>query len=215
MFATRIVFAGSRSLRAEYLSLVGQVVTACIEGGTVQFAIGCAEGADAAALTALLAAQQAPFVHVFAVGSQRGEGFPTPYTPSLLRNAEAAGCKVTWLAGGELEKPLTKRLFSRTAHCVRSVAGHPGGVLCAFFGAGRSSGTVFACKVALSCGLTVVAFNCGGELPSLPGGGQWVAAPAPFNGGVVWKPNGRHTKQKRTQPRIVRVQPDAPDRQPT
>jgi len=195
MFASRVVFAGSRSLRPEYVPLVGRVVTACVEVGTAKFAVGCAAGVDAAVLSALIAARQAPFVSVFAVGSKRGEGFPTLYTPLLIRNAEAAGCQVVWLAGGELEKPLSKRLYARTARCVRSIKGYPGGVLCAFFGAGPSHGTVFACKVAQSCGLTVVAFNCGGEIPSLPGGGRWVAAPAPFSGGLVWKPNGRQTKR--------------------
>ena len=197
MFATRVVFTGSRALRVAHTTLVGQVAIACVEAGTAQFAVGCAAGADAAALVALLAAQQAPFVRVFAVGSQRGEGFPSTYTLPLIRNAQAAGCKVTWLAGGGLEKPLMKRLLSRTAKCVRFIAEHPGGVLCAFFGAGRSSDTEFACKVALSCGLTVVAYTCGGKLPSLPGSGQWVNAPAPFSGGVVWQTHRRKAKRKR------------------
>jgi len=196
---------GSRCLSGEWLPLVRSVVAAVL-GGWRRVAVGCARGADAAALLASLplvrqrSGLSAPLVQVFcafgrsAEGSWSGSAVSSVLAADALAVSPGHGCaapvSVRWLAGGPASVPLRRRLAARSAALVRAVGrSGPGCGLVAFVAGGRvvSPGTWLSVRLALSGGVPVVVFLCGCEasaLPSfLPGVGpvSWVPA-----GSGVW-----------------------------
>jgi hypothetical protein len=189
--AVPVVFAGSRSLPASASALVSGVVVRCVAAGVPSFSVGCASGADLAALSALVRSGVAPRVSVFAVGSAAGAGFWSCSAPLwALSGSAAAGASVSWLAGGPLSVPLSSRLARRSLACVGSVPA--GSVFCAFLSSPFSRGSLLSARAAVARGLRVVVFCCGfapSALPSL-GVGRWVSVPSSsaFAGGFCWAP---------------------------
>lgn len=185
-----VAFGGSRSLPAAFSPLVVRVVSGCVSAGASSFAVGCASGADAVALSALVAAGAASRVRVFAVGSSSGAGFWRCSALAGVRAAASAGAAVSWLAGGALSVPLVRRLAARSRACVASLGA--GGVFCVFVSSPSSRGSFGAARAAVSLGVRVVAFPCGfagSALPSL-GGGAWVpVSSGVFVGGWLWRPS--------------------------
>ncbi len=122
MVAPLVMVCGSRSLPAAALPLVGRVVADFLAAGS-RLAVGCAAGADAAALAAALAAGAAPRVSVFAVGGADGSGFAGSVSAVAgVRTALAAGAVIKWWSGGSVSVPLRERLAARSLACVRAAA---------------------------------------------------------------------------------------------
>lgn len=168
-----VVFGGSRALPGSAAPLVARVVGAALRRGW-SVACGCAAGADQLALSAVLAAGQAPRLSVFCAGSRSGAGFWRCSAPlPLLRSAEQAGSRVSWEAGGSLRIPLKARLLRR------SHAGLAGAQVAVFFlAAPGSAGSLRVAAAAAQRGLQVFAFAVG-----------FAGAPAPLAGCAgSWQP---------------------------
>jgi hypothetical protein len=192
--------SGSRSLPAG--APVAPAVTALLRRSSV--AVGCAVGADAAALAAAVGAGAVDRLRVFAAFGADGAGAWRGSAVAPVQAAAAAGGHVAWWAGGGPGVPLMGRLAQRSAAMVRAVAsaGGGGGVVgfpagacpagCVPAAAWRSSGSGTWSTLALAAGLglPVVVFPAGwspGALPAWPGG-SWACA-----GGGVWASAWRFT----------------------
>ncbi len=188
-----VMFCGSRSFQSA--SQVGAVVCSVLGGGRC-VATGCAAGADALAVSSVLAQGAASRLSVLAVGCSSGQGFAGSASAFAgVVSAQAAGASVQWLAGGALSLPLRARLARRSLACVRSSAVGAGSGLVAFvsgppprrFGVGAfpscGSGSWSSVAAAAAIGLPVVVFGCAeSQLPVLPVFGHWVRA-----GSGVWQ----------------------------
>lgn len=210
MAAPLVMLCGSRSLPGASAPLVGRVVSALLGAGAA-LSVGCAVGADAAAISAVLAAGAAPRLGVWCAfgpvsppwpaARYRAPGACSASAVSAVGSALLAGASVRWWAGGPVTVPLRARLARRSLACVRAAsAGGPGSGLVAFvaglpsrpFAAGAwpscGSGSWASVAAAALRGLAVVVVPVGGlagvsvaSLPALPGGGAWV----PVSAGVV------------------------------
>ena len=200
---------GSRSLPGGAAPGVGRVVSALVGAGSV-LAVGCAAGADAAAVSSVVAAGVGSRLRLFAVGGSSGAGFAGKASAfSGVRSAASAGATVSWWAGGGAAVPLRARLARRSLACVRAAAaGGPGSGLVAFvsqlparpFGAGAwpscGSGSWASVAAASQQGLPVVVVPVGplagvsvSSLPALPGGGAWAQVGCGvLAGGFRWVP---------------------------
>lgn len=206
MAAPVVMVCGSRALPAAAARTVGQVVPALLGAGSV-LSVGCATGADAAAVSSAVALGAGSRLRLFAVGGPGGAGFAGQLSAVAgLRAAAAAGAAVSWWAGGPASLPLRARLARRSLACVRAAAaGGPGSGLVAFvaglppqpFSSGTwpscGSGSWAAVAAAARAGLPVVVAPVGGlsgsSLPGLPGGGSWAAVGlAAQVGGFRWLP---------------------------
>ena len=183
-----VAVAGSRSLPAESSPLVAAVCRSLVASGR-SLAVGCATGADAAALASVPVAAVRCFA-AFGPGPGFAGSWRGSAAPAIGRFA-AAGGRVVWLAGGPVSLPLRLRLAART----RAVVAEASAGCVVFFGLPTSRGSALAASLAVGRGLPVFAFPVGFPgllLPSL-GSGQW----APFEGGAgvwagawVWRPVG-------------------------
>lgn len=203
------MLCGSRSLPAGAIPQVGQVASALVWAGSV-LAVGCAAGADAAAVSSVVAVGAAPRLRLFAVGGSSGSGFAGKASAFAgVQAAASAGAVVGWWAGGSSSVPLRARLARRSLACVQaSVAGGPGSGLVAFvsrlparpFGSGAwpscGSGSWASAAAASRLGLPVVVVPVGSlagvsvsSLPALPGGGSWSPLGCGvLSGGFRWQP---------------------------
>lgn len=169
-----VAVVGSRSLPPCGPALVARVVRALARAGR-PLCVGCAVGADSAALSAAVAAGCAPSVSVFAVGGSSGSGFCSLSALPGVRAAAAAGASVSWWSGGPASVPLAARLACRSRACV---AAAPGGLV-ALLSSPSSAGSLAAVSLAAASGLPAFVFCLGFSpslLPSL--GGSWVPAAA-------------------------------------
>jgi hypothetical protein len=185
------------------------VASALLSAGSV-LAVGCAAGADAAAVSSAVAAGAASRLLLFAVGGRSGAGFAGRASAVAgVRSAVAAGAAVSWWAGGAVSVPLRARLVGRSLACVgAAAAGGPGSGLVAFvgqlpprvFGAGAwpscGSGSWGSAGAAALRGLPVVVVPVGSlagvsvsSLPVLPGKGSWSPVlSGALSGGFRWVP---------------------------
>ena len=174
--ALPVAVVGSRSLPAGGAALVGRVVSALVRAGR-PLCVGCAVGADAAAVSAALASGAASRLSVFAVGGPRGAGFWSGSAFAGVVSAGLAGASVYWWSGGGPSAPLRARLACRSRACVTAA---PGGLV-AFLSSPSSVGSLGAVSLAASSGFPVCVF-CLGFSPSLlpvpVPGGAWVPAAA-------------------------------------
>jgi len=183
-----VAVVGSRSLPPGGGALVARVVGALLRAGR-PLCVGCAVGADAAALSAAVSAGFARSVSVFAVGGSSGSGFCSLTALPGVRAAASAGASVSWWSGGPASVPLSARLACRSRACV---AAAPGGVV-AFLSSPSSAGSLAAVSLAACSGLPVCVF-CLGFSPSLLPvpvfGGSWVPAAASglWSGAVRFAP---------------------------
>ena len=95
----KIYFGGSRSLSPSFFSFVAGVVGLALRRG-FGVSVGCAAGADATVVRAVLRfASAASRLSVAAVGSSCGAGFWRGSAPlSLLRSVASRGAAVVWSA---------------------------------------------------------------------------------------------------------------------
>lgn len=209
MRAPVVMVCGSRSLPAAAAPQVARVVSGLLADGSL-VATGCAAGADAAAVSAVLAAGCASRLLLLAVGGSSGSGFAgRASAPAGVFAAAAAGASVRWWAGGPPSLPLRARLAARSLKCTRTAAaGGPGSGLVAFvaqlppraFAPGAwpscGSGSWSSAAAAALLGLPVVVVPVGSlagvalhSLPALPGWGSWSpVAPGALSGGFRWSP---------------------------
>jgi len=121
-------FSGARSLSAGQLAIAQDIARQAAHVGSVY--TGCALGADAAAVAGALPV--GGLLHIFAVGTRTGAGFPRGFVPHHLGGIETTGGVILhWSAGGPLTVPLVARLARRSLAMVRAVAA-AGGSLVAF-----------------------------------------------------------------------------------
>ena len=187
-----VAFSGSRSLAPQFSLLVSASVSSVLSSGAPVL-VGCASGADAAALASLAGSRAASGgagsrSRCFAAFGADGAGSAGSVSAvGLVRAFAASGGSVVWWAGGGSAVPLVARLASRSRAMVACA-----GSLVVFFGSGPSRGSALTARLAASRGLPVVAFPCGcgsAGLPSL-GSGSWVpVAPCafPWGGYFVWR----------------------------
>ncbi len=186
-----VAFVGSRSLPASVAGLVQSVVSAVAAAGR-SACVGCAVGADAAALVS--AVSLGVPVQVFAVGARSGQGFwsGSAFGP-VLSASRLPFVRVAWGAGGPVGQPLPVRLLRRSLACVwwaaRSGAGC--GLVAFVVGGFRSSaGSWRSVRFAVRLGLPVVVFPVGCSVSCFPsfGAGSWVPAAASgvWSSGFRW-----------------------------
>lgn len=175
------VFAvvGSRVLPPCGGRLVARVCAALVRSGG-SLVVGCATGADSAALSAALSGGFVGSVRCFSAFSAGGVGACGVSAVGVVSAFEAAGGCVSWLAGGGLAVPVRARLAVRAAAVVSAAS-----VGCVgFLSSPASVGTSRALLLAAGRGLRVVVFPVGfapSLLPSL-GAGVWL----PCESGGVW-----------------------------
>lgn len=190
-FMSVVALCGSRSLLSVGQAVVPSVVRALVSANR-PISVGCASGADAAVLSAAVAAGAASSVQVFAVGGQCGSGFAgTASALSGVQRAQVSGASVNWWSGGSASVPLRARLVSRSLACLGSASSlvafvnSPPSRAWSGSGVWRScgSGTWSTVAAAAGRGLPVVVFPVGAsfQLPHLPGPGTWAVA-----GNGIW-----------------------------
>ena len=116
-----ILFGGSRALAPDQFPLAEVVARIQDDGQVVR--VGCAIGADRLVIQAAI--RQPGLLSVFAAFSRSGSGAWAGSAVEAVRQAEAAGAQVEYLAGGALNVPLVGRLMGRSrvaaAGCAASV----------------------------------------------------------------------------------------------
>lgn len=208
VFGPVVGFFGSRSWPASPVSGVSvAAVVAAVAGGR-GVAVGCARGADEAALRARLVlpfpASSSPRLSVFAVGGSGGSGFAVSrgrvvsafgsvrWAASVAAaspggHGGACPVSVSWWAGGPASVPLRRRLAARSRAFVSFVAScaSPGSGLVGFVCPGRSVGSWLSVRLGLLAGLPVVVF------PSVSGAAGGFPSSFAGVGAVSWVPAAR------------------------
>lgn len=151
---------GSRSLPASFAPLVSSVVSSYLAQG-FKVASGGAVGADAFALAALLKQGASSSGVVFSAW-QSASGFPASVRPQVSQ-FQAGGGQVVWGSGvsGSARHQVVSALLSRNRRLVSSCS-----VVVAFLH-GSSRGSLYTVRQAVSRGVPVVVYLCGGGA-SLP-----------------------------------------------
>jgi predicted Rossmann fold nucleotide-binding protein DprA/Smf involved in DNA uptake len=179
-----VAVAGSRSLPAGGSQLVASAARQLVAAG-LRLVVGCAAGADAAAVAAVPPAS----ARVLAAFGPSGAGAAGQASAvAVVQAFTAAGGVVSWWAGGGPGVPLSARLSART----RSVVAQASAGLVVFFASPASRGSALAACSAVGRGLPVIAFPLGfpaSQLPSL-GAGCWVPAGGAgvWSGSWLWSP---------------------------
>ncbi len=175
-----VAVAGSRSLPAGGAGVVAGIVQLLIGSGR-SIVVGCASGADAAAVSAVLIAGEAGRLQVLAAfgpvsppwkaARYSAPGAFRASAVSEVAGAALAGVSVVWWAGGGPSVYLCARLAART----RAVVSAASGGLVLFFSSPQSRGSLLAARSAVGRGLPVVAFPLGFSAAQLPalGAGAW------------------------------------------
>jgi hypothetical protein len=179
--SARVLFLGSRGVGLAALPLVRSVVAEVLRR-PVLVGAGCAVGADALALEAVVAGVPASRLSVFCAFASSGAGSWRGSALGSVRLARRAGASLSWLVGGPLSVPLRVRLAARSASAVRwCAAGGSGSGLVAFLSSPSSPGSLGALRLGSSLGLPCVVWCLGFSgslLPSLSGPGSWVCLPS-------------------------------------
>lgn len=153
-------FVGSRSLPASFSPLVSSLVSSfCARGFRV--ASGGAVGADQYALSAVVDQGHSSSTTVFSAWVSLS-GFPVSVRPTVSRFIVSGG-QVVWGVGvsGGSRQSVVSALLGRNRRLVSACS-----VLVAFLH-GSSRGTLFTIRQAVSRGIPVYVFLCGGDA-SLP-----------------------------------------------
>lgn len=165
MFSGPVLVGGSRSLLPSSpagLACSAFVSSLLAAGGLLH--VGCATGADQAALSAavraVVACRSASFqqVRAFAAFGPGGAGSFSGSAVAAVQAAARAGVPVSWLAGGLLSVPLVARLMAR------SLAALGGCSAAVFFAPGV--GSLKVARAALRAGVPVLVACIG--VPSAP-----------------------------------------------
>ena len=115
-----VALCGARSLPDNAIPLVSSVVGALLSAGR-SLSIGCATGADAVAVSAVVSRHACSQLSVFAIGGQCGSGFVGRASSfSGVRVASVLGASVSWWSGGAASLSARQRLVARSLVCVGS-----------------------------------------------------------------------------------------------
>lgn len=184
-----LLVGGSRSLPFASWPAVAAALRPALRA-FVPLNVGCAVGADAAAINAALSAGAARRLSVFCVGDPAsGAGFWSGSAVASVGAAAAAGARVVPWAGGPASWPLSARLSTRTHAAVTCSS-----ACLFFFSSPRSRGSLAAAAFSARHGRPVFVC-CVGFSPSLlpplavgGSGGSW----APLGGSwALWRPGAR------------------------
>ena len=157
----RVAVAGSRTLPHTYIPLIASI-SQHIAHSSGSLSVGCCLGVDQAVISSV----EPKYLHIHTIFNSRGEGACSLSAVQSVLSSASAGSNLTWLSGGQLSKPLTSRLSSRTKSVVSSASAG----LLAIFISGTSRGTALACQVAANHGLPVLALSPNSvTLPSIKG----------------------------------------------
>jgi len=158
-----VAFGGSRVLAPSFRPLISRVVAAALLRG-FSVRVGCARGADAFVVSAVLACSAASRLSIFCVANP---------TSRFFARAAARGARVVSWAGGQPSIPIVARLALRSR---RSVVGCSVAVF--FLASPTSAGSLGCAAAAVGGGSQVFAFSCG-----------FVGAPALLSGHAgSWQP---------------------------
>jgi len=151
---------GSRSLPVSFVPLVSTVVSGYLSRG-YRVASGGAVGADSFALSALLQLGFASSGVIYSAW-QSATGFPVSVQPQVSQFL-ASGGQVVWGSGsvGAPRQQIVSALLGRNRRLVCASS-----VLVAFL-YGQSRGSLYTVRQAVSQGIPVIVFICGGGA-SLP-----------------------------------------------
>jgi len=161
MSISRLVgVVGSRSLPVSFAPLVDRVVSSFLDRG-YSVASGGAVGADSLALSAVLRSDSASRGFIYSAWSSVS-GFPSSVRPDVERFI-AAGGQVVWgpASVGSPRHVAVPALLGRNRRLVSACS-----VVVAFLH-GPSRGSLYTIRHAVSRGISVVVFLCGGGV-SLP-----------------------------------------------
>lgn len=115
-------FTGSRTLPASAHQLVASIVESLL-ADKYSISCGCAVGADAAVVSALLDKGEAERLTLFAIGGPCGTGFAGPHSSLAgVLDAASAGATMKWWAGGDEATRLRVRLVARSLECMSSAS---------------------------------------------------------------------------------------------
>ncbi len=179
-------FCGGRSLAGPALGSVAALARAALAAG-VPVGVGCASGADAAVLSALLAAP-VPGSRVFAAFGPGGAGSAGAVSSVslVLRLAAAGAVPVSFWAGGGPSVPVRVRLAARSRALVSWLAASRGALVCAPGPAApASSGSWSAALFAASLGVPVFVLAPSAPAFALGPAGSWSACS--LFGVPVWR----------------------------
>ena len=114
------MICGSRRVERHHVEpYLPRLISYVRSGGKV--VVGCARGADALVVEAVLSAGYASQLHIFAIGGADGRGFSRGARGApvaLIQEAAEAGATMHWWAGGGPEVPITGRLVKRSCAAV-------------------------------------------------------------------------------------------------
>ena len=146
---------GSRSLPVSASAIVGQVVSLFLSRGFA-VASGGAMGADHFALSSLLSSGSSSCGVVYSAWSSVS-GFPSSVRPDVERFIGSGGT-VVWGSApvGSPHPVAVSALLRRNRHLVSACS-----VIVAFLH-GPSRGSLYTIRHAVSCGVPVIVFLCGG-----------------------------------------------------
>lgn len=162
-----VAVAGPRALCPASAGLVANVAGSIVSAGA-SLVVGCATGADAAALSAVPVGS----VRLLAAFGPGGRGSWSCSAVTSVSRFVTAGGSAVWWAGGGPAVPLRARLAARTRAVVASAS-----ALVVFFSARRSRGSLLAAHCAVKRGVPVVAIPLGIPATQLPtvAPGVWAA----------------------------------------
>ncbi len=146
---------GSRSLPVRFSALVGQVVSLFLSRG---FGVGSggAMGADHFALSAVLSSGSSARGVVFSAWSSVS-GFPSSVRPDVERFIGSGGSVVWGSVSSGCARPVAVSALLRRNERLVSASS----VIVAFL-FGPSRGSLYTIRHAVSCGVPVIVFLCGG-----------------------------------------------------
>lgn len=177
-----VALAGSRSLCPSGAGVVAHVARSLAAAG-MPLVVGCATGADAAALAAVSPGS----VRCFAAFGPGGVGSWAGSAVLAVSRFAAAGGSVWWWAGGGPAVPLRARLAARTRAVVAQAS-----ALVVLVNSVGSRGSMLAARFAAARGVPVLAFPLGFPAANLPplGRGSWVliSGPGMWACAWVWEP---------------------------
>ena len=114
------MICGSRRVERHHVEpYLPRLISYVRSGGML--VVGCARGADALVVEAVLSAGYASQLHIFAIGGEDGRGFSRGArgaSVALIQEAAGAGATMHWWAGGGPEVPITGRLVKRSCAAV-------------------------------------------------------------------------------------------------
>jgi len=149
--AATVYFGGTRSLPPSAFPLVADVVDAFLTSG-FSLSVGCAIGADAAVIQAvLLRPSSFPRVTIRAAFDASGSGSWSASAVDLVRLAASRGIPVVWSSPSLLRARLVARLMAR------SRAGLVGASFAVFFAPGN--GSLKVAQIAVNQNIPVFAYS--------------------------------------------------------